>query len=123
MTDKITFNVGGERHDLPIDGSKTLRVGSITPDMKLTVTGAYTPITKIMFSSGKEPAMTIHPDGRITLGENVEPTEAAAACINAMGDMIQRIIDRAVSEERDAILALARSKSGPVADWLEELLK
>lgn len=123
MTDKITFTSNGERHGLPIDSSKTLRVGSVSPGMKLTVTGSFIPPTRIVFNLGNEPAMTIHPDGQITLGENVEPTEAAAACIEVMGDMIQSIIDRAVSEERDAILALARSKSGPVADWLEELLK
>lgn len=58
---------------------------------------------KIALGSGKEPAMTIHPDGKITLGENAEPTEAAAACIDAMSHMIQCIIDRAVSEERAAI--------------------
>lgn len=37
MTDKITFTVGGERHEVPIDGSKTLRVGSVSPSMELTV--------------------------------------------------------------------------------------
>ena len=37
MTDKITFTVGGERHELPIDGSKTPRVGSVSPSIKLTV--------------------------------------------------------------------------------------
>lgn len=112
MTDKITFTSNGERHDLPIDSSKTLRVGDVSPDTKLTVTasklpmmGLFIPPTRIVFNSDNGPAMTIHPDGRITLGENVEPTEAAAACIEVMGDMIQRIIDRAVSEERAATVA------------------
>lgn len=117
MTDKITFTVGGERHELPIDSSKTLRVGSVSPDTKLTVTaskmtvtGSFIPPTRIVFNSDNGPAMTIHPDGKITLGENVEPTEAAAACIEVMGDMIQRIIDRAVSEERAAAVAWLRDK-------------
>ena len=37
MTDKITITVGSERHELPINGSKTPRVGSVSPSMKLTV--------------------------------------------------------------------------------------
>lgn len=37
MTDKITFTIGGERHELPIDSSKTPRVGNVSPDMKLNV--------------------------------------------------------------------------------------
>lgn len=37
MTDKITFKVGGKEHVLPIDSSKTLRVGSVSPSMKLVV--------------------------------------------------------------------------------------
>lgn len=36
MTDKITFTTNGESHELPIDGSKTLRPGNVSPDMKLT---------------------------------------------------------------------------------------
>ena len=62
--------------------------------------GSVSPMPpKIMLGSGREPAMTIHPDGRITLGENVQPTEAAAACIEVMGDMIQSMIDRAAADE------------------------
>jgi len=67
---------------------------------------------KIALGSGKEPAMTIHPDGKITLGENAEPTEAAAECIDAMSHVIQSIIDRAVSEER--------AKPDPLADVLKD---
>ena len=37
MTDKITITVGSERHEVLIDGSKTPRVGSVSPSMKLTV--------------------------------------------------------------------------------------
>ena len=103
MTDKIKFTVGGESHELPIDSSKTPRVGNVSPDMKLTVAGAYTPTTKIMLGSGKEPAMTIHPDGKITLGENAQPTEAAAECINAMSHMIQAMIRSAVEAENERL--------------------
>lgn len=35
MTDKITFTSNGERHELPIDSSKTLRVGNVSPSTKL----------------------------------------------------------------------------------------
>lgn len=37
MTDKITFKIGGEEHVLPIDSSKTMRVGSVSPSVKLVV--------------------------------------------------------------------------------------
>jgi hypothetical protein len=113
MTDKIAFTIGGEQHDLPIDSSKTLRVGDISPDTKLTltaskmtVTGSFIPPTKIVFNSDNGPAMTIHPDGRITLGENAQPTEAAAECINAMSHMIQSMIDRAVAVENERLRGL-----------------
>lgn len=120
MTDKIKFTIGGESHELPIDSSKTLRVGGISPDMKLTVAGAYTPTTRIVFNSDNGPAMTIHPDGRITLGENVQPTEAAAECINAMSHMIQSMIDRAAADERAAIVAWLRERDG-LEDCYSEL--
>lgn len=100
MTDKITFKTGGEEHVLPIDSSKTLRVGSVSPETKLTVTGSLMPPPLITFNQNHQPIMTIHPDGRITLGENAQPTEAAAACIEAMGDMIQNMIRLAVEADR-----------------------
>ena len=102
MTDKITFTVGGERHELPIDSSKTLRVGDVSPDTKLTVTGSFNPPLKIVLmpQASGGPIMTIHPDGKITLGENAEPTEAAAACIDAMSRMIQNMIRLAVEADR-----------------------
>lgn len=101
VTDKITFKTGGEEHVLPIDSSKTLRVGSVSPDMKLTVTGSLLPPPLITFNQqGAGRIMTIHPDGRITLGENAQPTAAAAACIEAMGDMIQNMIRLAVEADR-----------------------
>ena len=37
MTDKITFKTDGKEHVLPIDSSKTLRVGSVSPSVKLVV--------------------------------------------------------------------------------------
>ena len=97
MTDKITFTSNGESHELPIDGSKTLRPGNVSPDMKLTVTGSFNPTTKIVFrpQASEEPVMTIHPDGKITLGEKAEPTETAAACIEAMSGMIENMIKAA----------------------------
>jgi hypothetical protein len=108
VTDKITFTSNGESHDLPIDSSKTLRPGSVSPDMKLTVTGSFNPPPLIVFrpQASGEPIMTIHPDGRITLGENAQPTEAAAACIEAMSSMIENMIkaahDRGYYEGRTA---------------------
>lgn len=102
MTDKITFKIGGEDHTLPIDSSKTLRVGSVSPSMKLTAAtaGLSIPPQKIVFNQNTQPIMTIHPDGSITLGENAQPAEAAAACIEAMGDMIQNMIRLAVEADR-----------------------
>lgn len=100
MPDKITFKIGGEEHVLPIDSSNTLRVGSVSPETKLTVTGSLMPPPLITFSQNHQPIMTIHPDGRITLGENAQPTEAAAACIEAMSHMIQNMIRLAVEADR-----------------------
>ena len=37
MTSKITFTIGGEKHVLPIDSSKTLRVGSVSPSVAMEV--------------------------------------------------------------------------------------
>lgn len=106
MTNKITFTSNGESHELPIDSSKTLRPGNVSPDMKLTVTGSFNPPPLITFNQNHQPIMTIHPDGKITLGERAQPTEAAAACIEAMGDMIQNMIkaahDRGYYEGRTA---------------------
>lgn len=122
MTDKITFTSNGESHELSIDGSKTLRPGNVSPDMKLTATGSFNSLSKIVFNSGAEPIMTIHPDGRITLGENAQPTEAAAACIEAMSDMIQDMIKNAVSRQStqsDALVAaLVEASEGLKQDLL-----
>ena len=83
--------------------------------------GSVSPMPpKIMLGSGREPVMTIHPDGKITLGENAQPTEAAAECINAMSHMIQSMIDRAVAAERAAIVAWLRERDG-LEDCYSEL--
>lgn len=93
------------------EDDKTLRVGNVSPSTKLTVTGSFNlaPL-KIVLGSGKEPAMTIHPDGKITLGENAEPTEAAAACIDAMSHMIQSMIRKAAADEHDRIIGIIKHR-------------
>ena len=68
---------------------------ALSPDMKLTATGSFNSSSKIVFNSGTRPIMTIHADGRITLRDDAQPTEAAAACIEAMSDMIQDMIKNA----------------------------
>ena len=100
MTDKITFTSNGESHELPIDGSKTLRPGNVSPSMKLTVgtvvpANIAAPLIVFRPQASNEPVMTIHHDGKITLGEKAQPTEAATACIEAMSDMIQHMIKAA----------------------------
>lgn len=72
---------------------------ALSPDMKLTATGSFYPQSKIVFNSGTRPTMTLHADGRITLSDDAQPTEAAAACIEAMSDMIQNMIKNAVSRQ------------------------
>ena len=72
---------------------------ALSPDMKLTATGSFNPQSKIVFNSGTRPTMTLHADGRITLSDDAQPTEAAAACIEAMSDMIQDRIKNAVSRQ------------------------
>lgn len=66
---------------------------------KPDLTGNMAP-QAITFASNHGAAMTIHQDGRITLGENAQPTEAAAACIDAMSHMIQDMIRNAVEAEK-----------------------
>ena len=115
MTDKITFTTNGESHELPIDSSKTLRPSNVSPDMKLTVTGSLIPPPLIVFKpqASGGPIMTIHPDGKITLGENAQPTEAAAECIDAMSHMIQSMISNAVQAERNRVVAWLRLSNVP----------
>ena len=52
------------------------------------------------FTPSYNATMTIHQDGRITLNENAQPTEAAAACIDAMRHIIQDMIRNAVEAEK-----------------------
>lgn len=51
-------------------------------------------------------AMKIHADGLIELGDHVRPTEAAMVCIEAMGDIIQRLIEEVRAKDADRIEAL-----------------
>ena len=61
-------------------------------------------------SQSSGPAMTIHPDGRITLGDDAKPTEAAAECVNAMSDMIRDMISNAVQAERDRVIGIIKGR-------------
>ncbi len=81
----------------------------------------------ITFASSYGAAMTIHQDGRITLGENAKPTEAAAACIDAMSHMIQDMIRNAVEAENERLLAAVvtwlkgeAAKANAAPDWDRE---
>lgn len=92
---------------------KSWPMGATSPTTKLpvegSIVGANIEPPKIVFTSQSSgPVMTIHPDGRITLSDDAKPTMAAAECINAMSDMIQNLIDKAVQEERDRIVAWLR---------------
>ena len=44
------------------------------------------------FLNNGQAILTIHNDGRIVLADHAKPTEAAALCVEAMGDMIQNMI-------------------------------
>ena len=89
---------------------KSWPMSKTSPEMKLTVEGTFSawdmgPPTIIFTSQSSGPVMTIHPDGRITLGDDAKPTEAAAECVNAMAPMIQNLIDNAAQTERDRVVA------------------
>ena len=56
------------------------------------------------------PVMTIWPDGKIELGEDADPTEAAAQCIEAMSGMIQSMIENAVDAREALIVAWLRKR-------------
>jgi hypothetical protein len=64
----------------------------------------------ITFASNYGAAMTIHQDGRITLGAGADPTEAAAQCIEAMSGMIQSMIENAVDAREALIVAWLRKR-------------
>ncbi len=97
-----------EKNELPITSWQR---SNISPEMKLDVTGSIVGSNmlppKIVFTwpQTKGPIMTINNDGKITLGEDADPTEAAAACIEAMDGMIQNLISNAAQKERAAIVA------------------
>lgn len=65
----------------------------------------------ITFASNYGAAMTIHQDGRITLGAGADPTEAAAQCIEAMSGMMQTMIENAV-QAREVLIAEWLRKHG-----------
>jgi hypothetical protein len=105
MTDKIKFTLNGEESVLAVDDGVTMSVGSVSRSMGLTVgtlapSNIAPPLITFMNRQNNEPVMTIHPNGKITLGEKADPTEAAAACIRAMSDMIQDMIKNAVLREQ-----------------------
>lgn len=113
MTDKIKFTINGEESVLAVDDGMTMRVGSVSPSMELTVgtvvpSKIAPPLIVFMNQQNNEPVMTIHPDGKITLGEKAEPTEAAAACIKAMDGMLRDMISNAVQAERNRAVAWLR---------------
>jgi ArsR family metal-binding transcriptional regulator len=105
MTNEIKFTLNGEESVLAVDDGMTMRVGSVSPSMELTVgtlarSNIAPPRIAFMNQQNDEPVMTIHPDGKITLGEKADPTEAAAACIEAMSGMIQDMIKNAALQEQ-----------------------
>lgn len=57
--------------------------------------------------------MTIHADGKITLGKVADPTDAASQCIKAMSDTIKNLIHNAVKAERAAIAEWLISQWSP----------
>jgi len=96
---------------------KSWHRSSISPEMKLDVSrigGSNMGPPKIVFTSQTAPVMTIHPDGKITLGDGADPTEAAAACIEAMDGMIQNLIRNAVQKELNLIVDWCRNVN---IDW------
>jgi len=96
---------------------KSWPMSKTSPEMKLTVEGTFSawdmgPPTIIFSSQSSGPVMTIHPDGRITLGDDAKPTEAAAECVNAMSHLIQNQIDNAAQTERDRVVSYAETLVG-----------
>ncbi len=99
MTDKLTID--------------TWPMSTRTPETKLTVDGEFTRIGSlephsITFHSNARPVMTILPSGKIELGEDADPTEAASQCIEAMGATLTGMINNAVKAEREAIIKWLR---------------
>jgi hypothetical protein len=87
---------------------------------KITIEGTATPQPSITFSDNKcKPVMILRPDGKIELDEGADPTEAAARCVEAMGQMITNMIDNAVKAEREAVAKwlLAQWVPGCLVDY------
>ena len=86
----------------------------------MKVVGSNMGPPKIVFSSQSAgPVMTIHPDGRITLGDDAKPTEAAAECIKAMDSMIQNLIGNAVQAERNRVVSYLQTNADPIVrNWI-----
>jgi hypothetical protein len=105
MTNEIKFTINGEESVLAVDDGVTMSVGSVSLNKVLTVStlvpsNIAPPLIVLRNRQNNEPVMTIHPDGKITLGEKADPTEAAAACIEAMSGMIQDMVKNAVLREQ-----------------------
>ncbi len=109
MSDKLTL--------------KQWPMSKTSPETKLTVEGSLIESDgppSIVFRSSAAPVMTIHPDGKITLSDGADPTEAAAACVEGMSHMIQNQINKATQAERDRIAAWLRRIGKPqLADAIE----
>jgi hypothetical protein len=56
------------------------------------------PILHVFNPETRAPILTVHPDGRITLGDEAQPTEAAAQCIEVMAYTIRGMIRAAIAE-------------------------
>jgi hypothetical protein len=124
MTDKIKFTINGEESALAVDKGMDMRVGRVSPSMKLGVgtvvpSNIAPPLIVFMNQQNNEPVMTIHPDGKITLGEKADPTEAAAACIKAMDGMLRDMISNAVHAERFATVQWLREQVNEKHLWLD----
>jgi hypothetical protein len=110
-----------DKSELPM---KSWPMSKTSPEMKLTVEGTFSawdmgPPTIIFTSQSSGPVMTIHPDGRITLGDDAKPTEAAAECVNAMSHMIQNLIDNAAQTERNRVVAWLQTNPDPIVrNWI-----
>jgi hypothetical protein len=81
---------------------------------KITTEGTATPPPSITFHPNNfKPVMIIRPDGKIELCDHADPTEAAAQCIEAMGEMLANMNDNAVKAEREATVAWLRAQWEP----------
>jgi hypothetical protein len=103
---------------------KSWPMGATSPTTKWTVEGSIVganiaPPKFIFTSQSSGPVMTIHPDGRITLGDDAKPTEAAVECVNAMASMIQNLIDNAAQTERARIIDMVKKRIATANDFID----